>query len=97
MAKKLMALLLTLVMIFSVVPTSIVSVLAKENDIKTVGAVSEDGQTAINGDEILAKMSEFSDVPKDSWYYSSVKYVKENGIFSGTSATYQSYVCYGSR
>ena len=91
MSKRIMAMLLTLVMVFTVIPTNIVSVFATENNAQAVQKTSEnDGTTekqlTIDAGEILENLSDFSDVSKDSWYYDSVKYVKENGIFSGVSA-----------
>ena len=78
MSKRIMAMLLTLVMIFTVIPTNIVSVFATENDAQAVQKTSEnDGTTekqlTIDAGEILKKLSDFSDVSKDSWYYDSVK------------------------
>ena len=81
MLKRIMAMLLTLVMIFTVIPTNVISAFATENITQTVQKTSEN-----DGREILENLSDFSDVSKDSWYYDSVKYVKENGIFSGVSA-----------
>ena len=91
MSKRIMAMLLTFVMVFTVIPTNIVSVFATENNVQAVQKTSEnDGRTekqlTMDAGEILENLSDFSDVSKDSWYYDSVKYVKENGIFSGVSA-----------
>ena len=91
MSKRIMAMLLTFVMVFTVIPTNIVSVFATENNAQAVQKTSENDETTekqltIDAGEILENLSDFSDVSKDSWYYDSVKYVKENGIFSGVSA-----------
>ena len=91
MKKRLMVMLLTLVMIFTVIPTNLVSVSAAENSAQDIikalennGAIKQ--QLTIDAGDLLQTMSNFSDVSKDSWYYDSVKYVKDNGIFSGVNA-----------
>ena len=90
MTKKIMAMLLTLVIIVTVMPTNLVSVFAAEINAQAAQKTAKNSETiekqiTVDTTELFEQMSVFSDVSENSWYYDSVKYVKDKGIFSGTS------------
>lgn len=64
-------------------------------DGKSVGAVSTYTFEKVNKNHTIEAQFEpagawtnpFNDVAENSWYYSAVRFVNDNGLFSGTSAT----------
>lgn len=53
----------------------------------TTGDISGNTSGDVSGDNVEIKAMNFKDVSENDWFYNNVKFVFENGIFSGVSET----------